>query len=315
MSRFGSLGQQYFDNSGQPLSGGRIYFYESGSSTEKDTYSDADQTVLNTNPVILDGSGRQPDIFFSGSAKAVLKDSNDAQIEETDPVGSATARDAFADWNGLITYEAEDIVQGSDGEYYISIAANNLNNDPTTEADKWEQMRFLSNWNSAKTYSAGDLVIASDNALYRCINGNSLNDNPTSTPAEWSQLGVSGWSSLVEDTSPQLGGNLDVNGFTVDGRTPSVDGERLDLMIQEIIARPEWNYASPGGAEPASVTWSNESFVLRATFTWGTAGGEDGNPTAIVWAWSTNSGGSFSEIGTETIAYDEDGYPTSTTWD
>lgn len=37
-----------------------------------------------------------------------------------------------------------------------------------------------------------------------------------------------GISNIVEDTTPQLGGNLDVNGFTVDGRDPSADGTKLD---------------------------------------------------------------------------------------
>ncbi len=41
-------------------------------------------------------------------------------------------------------------------------------------------------------------------------------------------LADSAMQDLVDDTTPQLGGNLDVNGFTVDGRDPSVDGTKLD---------------------------------------------------------------------------------------
>jgi len=37
-------------------------------------------------------------------------------------------------------------------------------------------------------------------------------------------------NDVIDDTSPQLGGNLDVNGFTVDGRDPSVDGTKLDTI-------------------------------------------------------------------------------------
>lgn len=41
-------------------------------------------------------------------------------------------------------------------------------------------------------------------------------------------LADSALQNLVEDTTPQLGGNLDVNGFTVDGRNVSSDGSKLD---------------------------------------------------------------------------------------
>ena len=80
MARFGSIGKQYFDNSGYPLISGKLYFYESGTSTPKTTYADVNQSIPNTNPVILSAAGRQPNIFFNGSAKVVLTDSNTVQI-------------------------------------------------------------------------------------------------------------------------------------------------------------------------------------------------------------------------------------------
>ena len=40
--------------------------------------------------------------------------------------------------------------------------------------------------------------------------------------------GGGGIAAVVDDTSPQLGGNLDANGFTVDGRTVATDGTKLD---------------------------------------------------------------------------------------
>jgi len=86
MSRFGSLGTQFFDDSGDPLSGGSITFYETGTTTEATTYSDEAETTANANPVVLDAAGRQPDIFFTGSLKAVLKDASGVTIETRDPV-------------------------------------------------------------------------------------------------------------------------------------------------------------------------------------------------------------------------------------
>lgn len=52
---------QQFDNNGQPLAGGYIYFYQAGSYTVlQNIYSDAAGTVPLANPVILDSTGRVP---------------------------------------------------------------------------------------------------------------------------------------------------------------------------------------------------------------------------------------------------------------
>jgi len=40
-----------------PLSGGKVYFYEAGTSTPKDTYTTQDESTAHTNPVILDPYG------------------------------------------------------------------------------------------------------------------------------------------------------------------------------------------------------------------------------------------------------------------
>jgi hypothetical protein len=214
MSRFGSIGTQYFDDSGKPLSGGSLTFSESGTNTAKATYSDADQAIANTNPVVLDASGRQPDIYFNGSARCILADRLGAQVEVRDPVGSATGKDAFSDWNALITYDIEDIVQGSDDAYYQSNLNSNLANDPTSEPTKWQEVRFVAVWNADYTYPAGALVVEGGGAFYRCINGN-LGDTPSTTPAEWATIGGSGMNDIFEDKSPQQGANLDVNGFAI----------------------------------------------------------------------------------------------------
>lgn len=50
--------QQFFDNNGIPLSGGLIYTYQAGSSTPLATYTDVNGTTANTNPIVLDASGR-----------------------------------------------------------------------------------------------------------------------------------------------------------------------------------------------------------------------------------------------------------------
>jgi len=51
-------GQQFFDNSGNILSGGLIYQYQAGSSTPLATYTTVNGDVPNSNPIILNSAGR-----------------------------------------------------------------------------------------------------------------------------------------------------------------------------------------------------------------------------------------------------------------
>jgi len=78
---------QFFDDDGAPLAGGKLYAYEAGTTTPKDTYTTAAGSIANANPVILDAAGRAT-VFLSGSYKFVLKDSADVEIETTDNISA-----------------------------------------------------------------------------------------------------------------------------------------------------------------------------------------------------------------------------------
>jgi len=86
MARYLDISAQFFDNNGDPLAAGKLYFYDTGTTDLKTTYSDSAMTVENTNPVVLDAYGVPGDIFFAGTAKVVLKTSADVQMRSQDPV-------------------------------------------------------------------------------------------------------------------------------------------------------------------------------------------------------------------------------------
>lgn len=67
--------QTFFDNNGKPLTSGTVTFYIPSTSTLKATWKDAGETILNTNPVVLDAAGRAV-IYGSGNYRQVLKDRN-----------------------------------------------------------------------------------------------------------------------------------------------------------------------------------------------------------------------------------------------
>ncbi|MBR7899905.1 hypothetical protein [Burkholderia multivorans] len=64
---------QFTDVNGRPLVGGKVYYFEPNTETKKDTWQDAGQTIVNTNPVTLDGSG-QAVIWGKGTYRQVVYD-------------------------------------------------------------------------------------------------------------------------------------------------------------------------------------------------------------------------------------------------
>lgn len=82
--------QQFFNGNGTPLSGGRVYFYEPPNTTVlKTTWQDADQTIPNANPVILDGSG-EAIIYGTGQYRQIVKDSLGNTIWDQLTTGTGT---------------------------------------------------------------------------------------------------------------------------------------------------------------------------------------------------------------------------------
>lgn len=82
---------QYFDGNGAPLAGGKLYFYENkSSSVEQDTFRDPELTIVNTNPLILDGEGRASNAYGDGVYRVILTDANNVQIEVNDDVNTST---------------------------------------------------------------------------------------------------------------------------------------------------------------------------------------------------------------------------------
>lgn len=76
---------RFLDADGNPLSGGFLYFYVTGTSTPKDTWTTTDYDpatgTANPNPIELDADGRPPDPIFlePGAYKIVVEDASNVQ--------------------------------------------------------------------------------------------------------------------------------------------------------------------------------------------------------------------------------------------
>jgi len=76
------------DSNGDPLNAGELYFYEAGTTTPYDTYSDEALATPNANPVVADSAGLFGEIYLDPDQayKIVLKDSDGNTIYTVDDI-------------------------------------------------------------------------------------------------------------------------------------------------------------------------------------------------------------------------------------
>lgn len=78
------------DSNADSGNGFKLDFFQTGTSTRQDTFSDNALTSANANPVIADSAGRFGDIFLQAlDYKVILKDAADATIWTADPVSGS----------------------------------------------------------------------------------------------------------------------------------------------------------------------------------------------------------------------------------
>lgn len=140
LERFFNPSIRVFTQNLTSLPGARLYFFSAGTTTPKVTYQDKQGAVEHTNPVIADSSGVFPQIFLDGLYRAELRSS--ANIVQPgwpiDNVGQDSAIVPFGPWSEIVAYNIGEVVTGSNGNWYQSIADENLGNNPTTSPADWE---------------------------------------------------------------------------------------------------------------------------------------------------------------------------------
>ena len=186
MARYSNPVSQYLNGSGVPLPGNKLSFFEPGTTTFKNTFTDSGLGTPNTNPVIADSEGRISDIWLDGIYKVKLTDTNDVVIWTRDPVGDIV-EGQWATYLNDKTYNIPDIVEGSNKEYYRSLTDANQGNDPISSPTKWEKLQLGRLYNANITYGIGDSSYGSDGALYFSITASNLNHDPISdtTATNW----------------------------------------------------------------------------------------------------------------------------------
>jgi hypothetical protein len=128
-SPIGGFAAQFFDNNGQPLSGGKIYTYVAGTTTPLATYTSAAAGTPHSNPIILDSAGRVPggEIWLTDGLvyKFVIETSTGALIGTYDNITGVNSN--------FVNYTVQEEVQtATAGQTVFNLAT--INYTPATNS-------------------------------------------------------------------------------------------------------------------------------------------------------------------------------------
>lgn len=184
LSAFAGAGAQFFDDDGVPLVGGKLYSYESGTTTLLTTYTTSTGTVANTNPIILNAAGRTPNEIWLATGvlyKFILTTSTDVLIGTydgvpsiNDPLGINSQLGSIVGTNTITATSTPTLTSYASGTIYSFIAANTNTGAVTLSIDGLAAKSVTKNGSVALT--AGDIqagkmmLVEYDNTAFQLIN-------------------------------------------------------------------------------------------------------------------------------------------------
>lgn len=107
------------DNDGNILAGGKVYTYESGTTSDKATWTDATKTTSATNPVILDSLGRAT-IYADGNYKFRIDTSADVNVDTIDNLWFGVTSTNL----GIVQLKSADYTAASTDDYILVSATS-----------------------------------------------------------------------------------------------------------------------------------------------------------------------------------------------
>lgn len=126
-------GAQLFNNDGVPLSGGKIYTYLAGTTTNQQTYTTSVGNITHSNPIVLDSAGRVPtgEIWLQTGIgyKFVVMDSSNSLIATYDNIPSSAQPPAANDADSIMYEEGYTVTAGNFviGKTYRILSVGNTN--------------------------------------------------------------------------------------------------------------------------------------------------------------------------------------------
>jgi hypothetical protein len=184
LSSFAGAGAQFFDDNGNPLTGGKVYTYAAGTTTPLATYTTTTGAVANANPIILDAAGRTPNEIWLAVGtlyKFIVKTSADVLVGTynglpaiNDPYSINALLGSITGTNAIAAVATPAITAYAAGATYSFIAANTNTAATTISIDGLAAKSITKNGSVALTagdIQAGKLMwIEYDGTTFQLIN-------------------------------------------------------------------------------------------------------------------------------------------------
>lgn len=270
---------QFFDDSGNPLSGGKVYSYTSGTLTPKSTYTDASEGTPNANPVILDSAGRANIWLGSGGYKIILKTSADVTIWTVDNIPG----NGF--FSGDLAVSGNATIAGTLG----------VTGNVAVNTNKFNVAAVSGNTTMAGTLAATGAITGSST-----ISGAALIPTGSMPPVNGLYLPAANTSAITAnslDVVRYKATALSVNYFSFQGgaagSAPTFSTEGADTNIGMVFSAKgsgQFDFRGNGGTDPVLSLIPNAGAVNYPTIFNGTAGnsvtygalGADANITVTI---------------------------------
>jgi hypothetical protein len=256
------------DSSGNPLSGGSIYFYEADGLTLKTVWEDADKVTESENPVTLDARGVAA-IYADGTYSIVIKDSDGVIIDTKDLhtyqiISLSTlyinASDYGTDKNDTTIGLAIAATAGNDRTIYLSPGNWEIDNDLTIPSNVNLKYEFgaYTTVASAKTLTITGVIEAQNYYIFRGSGTTTFSGSRQSYfLVDWfasSKIGVAYSYSSTTD--------VDVTGLTKTHTIMNIQGLSGNI---EVTSNPQIVAGTVNGeflivrgrSDSATVTFSN----------------------------------------------------------
>jgi hypothetical protein len=238
-TRYGTIGDQFFLASGEPLAGGTLLFVDSVTGEEVDTYFDKLLAAPNTNPVILDAAGRQPDIWIDDTVSFLVLEGDVSLLSECLPYLCNAFEQAL-------------YLANADGWIWDAYTLDfvNINESTSVEHNGKKVLRVGQTGNSNAIVNFGVLGVGNDCLTATCLRSDA------GAGSSVIELQNAGDPTYTEITGTVRGGMLIDTTGQITNDIPKIIAIKLGLTRN----------GSPFNTQTTQVAWASNGLYLGGTF-------------------------------------------------
>ena len=276
LSPVGGVAAQFFDNSGNPLTGGKLYTYAAGTTTPAASYTSSNGATAHSNPIVLDAAGRVPaggEIWLTDGIiyKFVLKTSTDTLIATYDNITGINS-------NAVAYSNQQDIQTATSGQTIFTLpftyqpGTNSLSVfvDGVNQYGSGAQYAYIETDGSTVTFNSGLHVGAEVKFTTTQQQGAGAVD---AAQVSYVPAGTGAVSTNVQDKLHQIvnvnnylsNGDYDAAAAALTGRNDMVvrpENETADLLLSDALSQTRPATTKGRTAPNANFNWFTSDFTV-----------------------------------------------------